>query len=197
MSTEKDSLLRVPSGYHLEDIEELGFCLHRDDHTESFRLCSRHFYKIDHYLGYLPSQLIQFFLENADDKVNVLDLVAGVEVLSAEQISQKYGPKVRVIAIDLVVDSALGPTSSDRLQADAAHIPAFGNKFDLVYSFQLMSYIHDEAKHIDIVKEIVRVLKPGGVAVLESAPNDRRIGAQGGSRGRTGDRLRGEVRRDD
>ncbi|KKR57265.1 hypothetical protein A2362_04375 [Candidatus Curtissbacteria bacterium RIFOXYB1_FULL_41_59] len=169
MSPERYSTLRFPRGYHLEKTVTWGLCLQRDDKGEFFTLANRHFDKIDHYLGYLPSRFIEFFLENAGGRsVDILDLGAGVNLVSAKEICKKYGRKVRVTTIDFVVNKAIRPASVDRLQADAAHISLRDNVFEFIYAFQLLSYIQED-KQLEVIREMVRVLKSGGVALLDDS----------------------------
>ncbi len=99
-------------------------------------------------------------------EVRILDLGAGRLALAANELAQRY-PRLRVYAADLVVDPKLISNRADVTQSDGSHLPFSDNVFDFAYSYQLMSHISDSKKHMDILRELVRVLKPGATALLD------------------------------
>ena len=63
-------------------------------------------------------------------------------------------------------------------RADMAAIPFQSNRFDLVTSFDVLQYVRDEAA---VMKEIARVIKPGGGLVVTAAALDLLRGGHAGT----------------
>jgi SAM-dependent methyltransferase len=63
-------------------------------------------------------------------------------------------------------------------RADMAHIPFQSGRFDLVTSFDVLQYIPDDA---GVMKEIARVIKPGGGLVVTAAALDLLRGGHAGT----------------
>lgn len=100
-------------------------------------------------------------------------LVAGAGLgYEAVLINQEFQQKT--VGIDLNIDSNnLFPKSLDLLlqQQDLTSL-AFGvNTFDLVYCYHVLEHVAD---HMAVLKEIYRVLKPGGVLFV-GFPNKNRL----------------------
>jgi len=165
---------RIPEGYHILSQTAWGDFLSKDDKTEHFLLTDRHFKNINHYLGYLPSQIIEYLLKKFPEReVRILDLGAGKEVLAARELIEKY-PRLRVYTADLVVNPKLTSNGVDVTQSDGSRLVFADNVFDFVYSYEALRNIRDEEKHVTIVRELIRVLKPGNAAILdETLPIDK------------------------
>jgi len=63
-------------------------------------------------------------------------------------------------------------------RADMAAIPFQSSRFDLVTSFDVLQYVPDDA---DVMKEIARVIKPGGGLVVTAAALDLLRGGHAGT----------------
>ena len=63
-------------------------------------------------------------------------------------------------------------------RADMAAIPFPSNRFDVVTSFDVLQYVRDDA---DVMKEIARVIKPGGGLVVTAAALDLLRGGHAGT----------------
>jgi len=63
-------------------------------------------------------------------------------------------------------------------RADMAAIPFQSSRFDLVTSFDVLQYVRDDA---DVMKEIARVIKPGGGLVVTAAALDLLRGGHAGT----------------
>ena len=74
-------------------------------------------------------------------------------------------PYGQVFAFDLTAEGARRAKATGRpiVRADVEHIPFAANSFDLASSFDVVQSVPDDVKAL---REIGRVLKPGGYAVL-------------------------------
>ena len=63
-------------------------------------------------------------------------------------------------------------------RADMAEIPFQSSRFDLVTSFDVLQYVRDDA---EVMKEIARVIKPGGSLVVTAAALDLLRGGHAGT----------------
>ena len=52
------------------------------------------------------------------------------------------------------------------VSADAWHLEAFENQFDVLTSYGLNLYVSEESKLIDLYKEFFKVIKPGGILII-------------------------------
>lgn len=157
----------VPKGYHIKRVPLWGDMLCRDkgDYPQH-RLTDRTFSQIDHYLGYLPSELIAYYRRKRKSPVRVLDLGGGRNSGVAAQLQKELGSGVHVINVDLVHNKEI-PLPVSRVQADTFFLPLQDATIDLVYSFQLLPFLENEKTYMRSFREIARVLKPGGVALLD------------------------------
>lgn len=85
---------------------------------------------------------------------------AAVAFAIARHVDQAYGLDVT----DALIDASSAPANFRFLPTDGVRIPLADEEIDLAYSNQLMEHLHpDDA--IDQLKEIARVLAPGGTYV--------------------------------
>ena len=70
------------------------------------------------------------------------------------------------------------PVGLSLARADMAAIPFQSGRFDLVTSFDVMQYVQDDAA---VLKEMARVLKPGGGLVVTAAALDALRGGHAGT----------------
>lgn len=100
-------------------------------------------------------------------------LVAGAGLgYEAVLINQEFQQKT--VGVDLNIDSNnLFPKSGDLLlqRQDLTSLAFRSNSFDLVYSYHVLEHVVD---HLAVLKEIHRVLKPGGVLFI-GFPNKNRL----------------------
>jgi SAM-dependent methyltransferase len=82
-------------------------------------------------------------------------------------LRQKYG--ARVTGIDFsshALDFCRRRGEHCLARADASYIPMPDNVFDLVVSFDVITHLNDEQARSLALREFLRILKPGGRAVL-------------------------------
>ena len=100
-------------------------------------------------------------------------LVAGAGLgYEAVLINQEF--KLKTVGVDLNIDSNnLFPKKLDLLlqRQDLTSLAFGGNAFDLVYCYHVLEHVAD---HMAVLKEIYRVLKPGGVLFV-GFPNKNRL----------------------
>ena len=100
-------------------------------------------------------------------------LVAGAGLgYEAVLINQEF--KLKTVGVDLNIDSNnLFPKKLDLLlqRQDLTSLAFSGNAFDLVYCYHVLEHVAD---HMAVLKEIYRVLKPGGVLFV-GFPNKNRL----------------------
>ena len=94
---------------------------------------------------------------------NILDIGCG-----SGHIAAYFTQRNRVIVCD-VVDQVTSPQRAhfELVIADTVHLPFANGGFDVILSNHVMAYLRDPQHH---VREIARLLKPGGVAYL-ATPN--------------------------
>lgn len=98
--------------------------------------------------------------------MRVLDLGGGRNSETAGQLQKELGSGVHVINVDLVHNKEIQSPVS-RVQADTFSLPLQDETIDLVYSFQLLPFLKNEKTYMRSLREIARVLKQGGVALLD------------------------------
>jgi len=162
-------MIEVPKGYHFEEADQFGTMLSKNDGKEAFVLINREFGLINHVLGYLPSQYTEFFIDQKIAPVRVLDIGAGRNSVAANGLQERYKEKVSVIALDLLPANQKSANIMS-IAGDATALPIRDETIDVVYSFQLLSHMENDGtyqKGTAVLREIARVLKPGGVAILD------------------------------
>ena len=104
---------------------------------------------------------------------NALILVAGAGTgQEAVLVQREFNQKT--VGIDLNIDRKNSPFISQDLLLhvqDLASLAFAGNQFSLVYSYHVLEHV---AHHHAVLKEIYRVLKPGGVLFI-GFPNKNRL----------------------
>lgn len=142
--------------------------LYANHHKESFDLRDREFGLIDRVFGYLPSQLIEYKINHAIElPITILDVGGGGFSVSARNIAERYGPTVRVINVDVALHSSVKdtPNFQARLE-DACSLTIPDDSVDFAYTYQVIHCLSPARKHMAI-REIARVLKPGGIALID------------------------------
>lgn len=101
------------------------------------------------------------------NRVEVLDLGSGSEAAACREIESIYefkGTKeVRATGIDLYPNQSRG---THAVQGDMKDLPFKDNAFDVIFSWKALWYLPAQYNR-QMVQEIGRVLKPGGVAILD------------------------------
>lgn len=131
--------------------------------NEAFLLTERSFYAVNQYFLGLPDILISEIEERKNQPV-VVDLGGGRDGTSAGNIAANH-PGVQVINIDIV---ALPEEKGNYLSQAGSVIqnPLDHESVDLAYSHQLLPFLHS-SKRDQALGEVARILKPGGVAILD------------------------------
>lgn len=167
-----------PKGYYIQDNPLFGDILvhgnegEEDSVTEFFRISKRHFFATDHYLGYMPSQLIEYLTVKRKEPVTVADIGGGRESLCASDIADKYGVDVRVVNFDLLHYAPSLPTNTSRVRADIYHIPLASESIDFALSYQVFPFLENDGEYtkgILAIKEVGRVLRTGGIAIIDES----------------------------
>lgn len=96
------------------------------------------------------------------DQAIVLDCVAGVGMY-ASQINRRYECQVELFDIELERMQEAQAEAPHATVADAEHMPYPANYFDTLISNEVLEHVNDDYA---AVIDMVRVLKPGGRAVI-------------------------------
>jgi SAM-dependent methyltransferase len=159
----------LPSRYHLFYNEEF---LSIGNPKEEFAITNRIFEEIDLYFSQQISRTINELLsENPERKVVVVDLAGGMESRAAKDIKGETKFNDRVTALNIDFAQKIG-NGSNVCIGEAAFIPLLNSSVDIVYSRQFLPFIrrflpeHD-LQIKDILTEVARILKPGGIAFLD------------------------------
>jgi 2-polyprenyl-3-methyl-5-hydroxy-6-metoxy-1,4-benzoquinol methylase len=97
------------------------------------------------------------------DRQRLLDLGSGLAGYS--QIFATQG--ARVISVDLLKTELPPIPGLSQVQGDALSVPLVGATFDVIFCASLIEHVADPLR---LVKEIERLLKPGGVAYVSFPP---------------------------
>jgi ubiquinone/menaquinone biosynthesis C-methylase UbiE len=167
---ETDEIL-LPSGYRISDEE--GFKM-MENRKEQFEIINRSFFDIDKYFSQGISNTINKLLNKyPNGQIQVLDLAGGIESQAVKDIEKekKFENRVRALNIDIAQNIEKGK-GAPRVQGDATNIPLADSSIDIVYSHQLLPFMerfHSEhsSQVKNVLSEVARVLKPGGVAFLD------------------------------
>lgn len=160
---------KYPSNFHLVN-DEGHPLLRRNDLKERFAISNRPFAHIDEFLNHNPSLLLEALInKKKDEPVRVLDIGGGTKSKAADDLTQKYGERIKVFNADIAIQ-ALPNLSVHPIQADATKLPIADETIDLIYSYQLLDFLDKSknfAKEREVLREISRILAPGGSAVLD------------------------------
>lgn len=162
-----------PPGYSIIQSSYFGEVLiqgEKDSFKEFFRLTDREFSAIDHYLGYLPSQFIEYLIEKRKRTIRVADIGGGRKSLTAKGIAEKYKDDVCVYNVDLIHNPSPSHKNLRRVSGDVCNLPFGSESIDLALSYQFFPFLENDGnytKAIKVLKEIVRVLTPGGIALID------------------------------
>jgi len=156
---------RAPVGYEIDDK-----CLVDQQNGERFLITNRSFAENDHRFRGLLSRLIKQKIQSSSKIVQVLDVGGGQESRSAREIADRYESEVRVANTDLLARTADRTDNFLPINASMFDLPFPDASFDLVYTRQVLTYFdkdHDLDKENKALAEIVRVLRPGGAAIVD------------------------------
>jgi|GEM_PF-2546837 len=138
---------------------------------EFFLIRNRSFGEIDHSFRGLLSGLIDKYIKTRlNSKIQILDVGGGTESNSAKGISRRYSEKVKVVNIDLLAEKIENTDGINPLKADLFNLPFREDTFHLIYSRMVIpNFIDDDKKTKTLLalEEIIRVLKKGGVALID------------------------------
>lgn len=165
-------LTEVPDGYHIEVIKPWGDCLINDieQRREFFRLTDRPFEdEINHHLGYLPSQILDYLIRRSPERViNVLDVGGGRLSASVIEIAETYDSRVHVTNLELVGSDRSLPQNVEYMQGDICEDTDIKpGSIDFAYSFQVLTHFVNDSKRLIALRQIARMLAPGGVALID------------------------------
>ncbi len=144
--------------------------LRRVNSLEFFLLTDRDFFDINTIFSHLPRKLIEFYLSSEDrtDQVRILDAGGGRDGKTAKEIAGKYS-QTQVINADLVAIPDID-NNFISIRTDLGNLPLAEESIDLAYSHQVLPFMLSERypdKQLQAVQGIVRILKPGGVGLID------------------------------
>ncbi len=155
--------IKPPKGF--EHTEKFGGALVSDE-GKIISLENRSFQAVDEWLGNLISSGIEAKIrEQEGRKINILDLGSGTDSVACKDIGNKYGNQVNVVGLDLFPQIP-GEAGTSVIQGNIASLPFKDESFDFVFSHKALVFLEHKSDET-VVKEINRVLKPGGYAVLD------------------------------
>lgn len=99
-------------------------------------------------------------------KIKVLDAGCGKNGNGISSLSEKYNNKIEGYGIDLNIEEY--PSNVNLQKANLEKLPFENNFFDIIYSSHVIYYFKDE-KLLNVIKEILRVLKPNGFFVFNDS----------------------------
>lgn len=153
----------APDGYEIA-----GDRLINKQTKEYFLIRNRPFAEIDRrFRGTISLLIPQLVKRNAPEKVYVLDVGGGEQSKSARELA---APNVLVVNADLLARPEDKKENFYPIPASVFRLPFKNSSFDLLYTRQLLTYFFSEKDHTkedSALAEIVRVLKPGGVAIVD------------------------------
>jgi len=97
-------------------------------------------------------------------RINVLDIGCGINGNGISTLTAKYAGKVRGFGVDLDVQK--NPSNVKLVIASADRLPFRANFFEVIYSSNVIYYFKGN-KIIDVMREVLRVLKPRGMLVFD------------------------------
>lgn len=161
----------LPKDYQIEQTRLWGEALVRKNEAgeiiEWFRLTDREFSAIDHYFGYLASQLIEYLIQKRGRPIRVADIGGGRKSRCALGMVSKYSSALRVYNVDLVHNHSF-PTGVHQVKGSLEALPIAGIDFALCY--QVVPFLENSdgkyGQGEQAVKEIAKVLTPGGIALI-------------------------------
>lgn len=145
--------------------------LRRRGTGETFLLTERPFFgqAIDNFFYLLPSKLIEFYIGQSQvGQVSILDAGGGRDGTTAKDVASRY-PQAQVINVDFVaVNERHNNFVSQKGDLCALDLP--DESIDFAYSHQVLPFMNignNFEKQTKVVRDIFRVLKPGGTAVID------------------------------
>ncbi len=114
----------------------------------------------------LPGLKLELDKLSKDEFVKVLDLGCGKGEVVRE-LQDRY-KNWQIHGVDLLPKDD-GYKTGNIVGGEAAHLPYGSDTFDLVYSKYAYTYFSDK---INAVREVLRVVKPGGVAIMQISPGN-------------------------
>ncbi len=97
-------------------------------------------------------------------KIDVLDVGCGENGNGITTLTAKYFSKINGYGVDVSIKAH--PSNVGLVKASLDHIPFQNNFFEVIYSSNVIYYFKDQ-RLINVVKEILRVLKPKGMFVFD------------------------------
>lgn len=167
----------IPSGYVLKTHEDgipkrKNWQLIRSLDGAATDVTNNRFVTIDDYFNNSISRAIGSLIQS-QKHVKILDLAGGIHSEAVDDIALWYGDSVTAFNVDIATQP-YEPLSFDNnsfaVQGDVERLPVADEAIDIVYSAQLLPYYRhrkDFEGELRILKEIKRVLRPGGVAILD------------------------------
>jgi len=169
----------VPEGYTFRKADA-GHAYNRivnNKTKEWFFLTNRSFQEADFHFNHLTSRLIKYLISNSrpGEKIQILDLGGGSNSQSSKDIKKKYGERVNCISVDLA--SSLNTQNGHQVVGNIMNLPIESGAIDFAYSQATSELIAENSMSDfdEILRETVRVLKPGSVAFLDGSQSAKSI----------------------
>lgn len=172
----------VPQGYSLHpDFSHLKINVNGDGEpiglispsNEIIFLMNRYFDETDYSLSGFLSYALRNKTQSAESAISVLEVGGGYKSFCAIGIGAG-DPSIAITNVDIFLQNAVegwgsAPGNVTPILADARDIPLPDDSQDIVYSSRLLQYLETDDFTLAF-REIVRVMKPGGEAVLFDCP---------------------------
>ncbi len=97
-------------------------------------------------------------------KINVLDIGCGKNGNGISTLTARYLGKIKGYGIDLDIQDH--PSNVNLIRASAEKLPFRDNFFEVIYSSNVIYYFEGK-RLISVIKEILRVLKSGGLFIFD------------------------------
>lgn len=175
----------IPKGYKIErggkDVSghEADKLTHEST-GEWFFLTNRSFKEINHSFANLPSRAIAQLkmLKQENEPIRILDIGGGIEAQAAEDIVDKYrndqDKRIQVFSLDLTARKK-EKEGLHHIVGDSLILPIKSSSVDIAYSRMNISLLEesDPTMLARVLKEAMRILKPGGVFFLDKTYTER------------------------
>jgi SAM-dependent methyltransferase len=133
---------------------------------------------VDYFFRHTPSLIINRLQRmSSDGAIRILEVGGGRDSLAAREVARKF-PNAEVINTDIVAPNVQEGNFVAK-NGSIDQLPIADDSIDLVYSHQVIPFLSgrdDRERPKNAVQEIVRVLRPGGVGLIDdghfSKPED-------------------------
>jgi ubiquinone/menaquinone biosynthesis C-methylase UbiE len=170
-------MIEAPNGYRFEETDR-GLAMRSSSGIERIELTNRTFDTVNSFYYDVPEVVIRHELRQSDDEVHVVDFGGGYKSASAQGIAQRFSPRVEVTNVDLVATPSLVTTPNvTAIQGDALAAAEYlpRESVDVATTTFMLRVLNDpdDAKARKYLRNVAKVLKPDGIALIDRTPTPR------------------------